>query len=256
MNGDLIEQYLSRLRDELRTPADRTAEVLAEAEDHLRETVAAGTAIGMAEREAQEAAISAFGSVRAVVRAHRRPSSAVVTDVAMAAWKLAAVYLLAVPVAGVLLLIVFYQVLQIQTVAPGPAPHLWIMTRPPDLVSLVAGLSGSAISGLALLLGYRRARRSLCRRGQPPQAPFGAFFPLVGAIFMLFAGPAAGALIAPHVHPLPGGFALLAVSGVAGSVLVALSDVAVMVVMIARQGRDAGTTEQEAALCEMSTPTL
>jgi len=44
--------------------------VLAEAEDHLRESVAAGLAIGMSEREAQEAAISAFGPVRAVVRAH------------------------------------------------------------------------------------------------------------------------------------------------------------------------------------------
>ena len=44
---------------------------MAEAEDHLRETAAAGVAAGMTEIEAQEAAISAFGSVRAVVRAHQ-----------------------------------------------------------------------------------------------------------------------------------------------------------------------------------------
>jgi hypothetical protein len=54
---------------------------------------------------------------------------------------------------------------------------------------------------------------------------------------MLLAGPAAGALIGPYLH-LPGGTALLAASAVAASVLVALSDVAVMAVMIVRPGRD------------------
>ena len=199
----------------------------------------------MTDREAQEAASSAFGSVRAVVRAHRRPASAVAADVGMALWKLAAAYLLAVPVAGILLLIFFYQVLQIHTVTPGPIPYSLIITNgPADVVGFVAGLTGSAIAGLALLLGYRRMCRSLRRYGQAPQPPFGAFFPLVGAIFMLLAGPVAGALIAPHVH-LPGGFALLAASAVAGSVLVALSDVAAMVAMIVRSGRDAGLTDEE-----------
>jgi hypothetical protein len=51
-------------------PAPEAELILAEAEDHLRETAAAGLAIGMTEREAQEAAISSFGPVRAVVRAH------------------------------------------------------------------------------------------------------------------------------------------------------------------------------------------
>jgi len=70
VSADLLARYLDELRAKLRTPdADL---VLAEAEDHLRESVAAGLAIGMTEREAQEAAISAFGSVRAVVRAHNR----------------------------------------------------------------------------------------------------------------------------------------------------------------------------------------
>lgn len=236
VSGDPIEEYLARLRAQLRTPdADL---VIAEAEDHLRESVAAGVAIGMTQREAQEAAISAFGSVRAVVRANRRPASAVAAEVGMAVWKLAAAYLLAVPVASVLLLIFFYQVLQIHTVSPGPAPDSLIITNgPPDMVTHIAGLSGSAIAGLALLLGYRRRCRSLRRRGQAPQPPLGAFFPLVAAIFMLLAGPAAGALIGPYLH-LPGGTALLAASAVAASVLVALSDVAVMAVMIVRPGRD------------------
>jgi len=65
---DLIGAYLGELRMRLRGPDAEL--VLAEAEDHLRESVSAGLAIGMSEREAQEAAISAFGPVRAVVRAH------------------------------------------------------------------------------------------------------------------------------------------------------------------------------------------
>ena len=65
---DLIGAYLGELRMRLRGPDAEL--VLAEAEDPLRESVAAGLAIGMSEREAQEAAISAFGPVRAVVRAH------------------------------------------------------------------------------------------------------------------------------------------------------------------------------------------
>ena len=37
--------------------------IAAETEDHLRETAAAGMAIGMTELEAQQAAISSFGPV-------------------------------------------------------------------------------------------------------------------------------------------------------------------------------------------------
>jgi len=60
MTGDLIAGYRSELRASLgRLPHERTAEILAEAEDHLRESAAAGVAIGMTQREAQEAASSA-----------------------------------------------------------------------------------------------------------------------------------------------------------------------------------------------------
>jgi hypothetical protein len=68
--GDPIEQYLNELRRGLRSTPGEAEAILAEAEDHLRETVAAGIAVGMTEREAQEAAISSFGPVRAVTRAH------------------------------------------------------------------------------------------------------------------------------------------------------------------------------------------
>ncbi len=234
VTGDPIEQYLALLRDRLRTAPERTEQILAEAEDHLRETAAAGTAIGMTERAAQEAAISAFGSVQAVIRAHRRPARAA-AEAAMAVWKLAAVYLLTVPAAAFVVTSFFYQIAHVHRAAPGPAPR----------VSLVVVLTGVAVAGLSLLLGHRRVRRSRRRRGQPAPAPLGGFFPLAASIFMLFAGPVAGALTAPHLHLSPG-WALLAAAGVVASVLVALGYAAAMAMTLARQRRDARTTEQEA----------
>jgi hypothetical protein len=245
VSGDLIEEYLAQVRAQLRTSDERAAQILAEGEDHLRESAEAGVAIGMTEREAQEAAISAFGSVRAVVRAHRRPA-ATATEVGMAAWKLAAIYLLTVPAVDLLLTTFLYEIVRTSSVAPGPVPHTLVVTNAfSDVVPLIAGVSASASGGLALLLGYRRVRRSRRRRGQPVLAPLGGFFPLGAAIFMLFAGPVAGALIAPHVH-LPGGYAILAAAGVVGSVVVSLGYAAAMVMALARQRRDGGTTDQEA----------
>ena len=100
--GDLIEGYLDQMRAGLRVPAAEAELILAEAEDHLRETAAAGLAIGMTEREAQEAAISIFGPVRAVVRAHhaRRGWLAAAGEAGLAAWKLAAILLLTSGVTG------------------------------------------------------------------------------------------------------------------------------------------------------------
>ncbi len=102
-----IQEYLARLRASLHT---RDADlILAEAEDHLSETVAAGLAAGLTEREAQEAAISAFGSVAAVTRAHEtRPGNlikgrtpvAILGDLFMSAWKLGSLGLTAVGVSG------------------------------------------------------------------------------------------------------------------------------------------------------------
>jgi hypothetical protein len=105
--NDPIHGYLAQLRTSLRTSdADR---ILAEADDHLRETVSAGLAAGLTEREAQEAAISSFGSVRAVVRAHAtrprnlikgRTPTAVLGDMIMAAWKLGGIGLTAIGASG------------------------------------------------------------------------------------------------------------------------------------------------------------
>lgn len=85
MTGDPVEDYLARLGRKLR---GRDAElILAEAEDHLRETAAAGMAIGMTETEAAEAAVSAFGTVTAVVRAHRARTAGLAADLVLAAWR-------------------------------------------------------------------------------------------------------------------------------------------------------------------------
>jgi hypothetical protein len=106
--SDPIQAYLAQLRTNLRTrDADR---ILAEAEDHLQETASAGIAAGLTEREAQEAAISSFGSVRAVVRAHAtrprnlikgRTPAAVLGDLIMTTWKLGGLGLTAVGASGV-----------------------------------------------------------------------------------------------------------------------------------------------------------
>jgi hypothetical protein len=95
---DLVAVYLDELRTRLRTPNAEL--VLAEAEDHLRESVAAGLAIGMSEREAQEAAISSFGSVRAVVRAHNLASKQVAADLVMTALKLGWIGMFSVAASG------------------------------------------------------------------------------------------------------------------------------------------------------------
>ena len=104
---DVVGEYLDRLYVALRTRPREARQVLAEAEDHLREAVAEGLAAGLTEREAQEHAVSSFGSVRAVVRAHdarlrRLPNLAVLRDVVMTAWRLGAVGLVAVGASGII----------------------------------------------------------------------------------------------------------------------------------------------------------
>ena len=111
---DPIEAYLRQLRASLRAGAAEAELIVAEAEDHLRETTAVGLATGLTEREAQEAAISAFGSVRAVVRAHEttpgnlvkgRTPAAVIEDLCLAAWKGGAIGLTAVGASGLVVLV-------------------------------------------------------------------------------------------------------------------------------------------------------
>jgi hypothetical protein len=104
-SGDLIDEYLDVLFTRLRTKPRNARRILAEAEDHLREAAAEGLAAGLSEREAQEQAISSFGSVRAVVRAHDRrpgrfPLVAMARDLVMSGWMLGGLGLVAVGISG------------------------------------------------------------------------------------------------------------------------------------------------------------
>ena len=189
------------MRASLRTPPGQTRLILAEAEDHLRESIAAGRAAGLTELEARQAAISSFGSVRAVVRAHqarRGPVAAALGNLALAAWKLASVYLLAVFASGLAwqlfqgsILRLLYRLLGVSSIAAGHpicvrycsrgiAPAAPAIDVHPQLAWLAAGAVG-----LALLGGFALIRRYQRRRGLARPAPLGGYFPLAGAVALV-----------------------------------------------------------------------
>jgi len=119
-----VEEYLRQLRASLRTRPEETSRILAEAEDHLRESVAAGRAAGLAETEAAEAAISSFGTVRAVARAHQAARGKAVGALAglfMALWLLAGAVLTAV-FAVVITVVIVAEGAPGERPSPGPSP--------------------------------------------------------------------------------------------------------------------------------------
>jgi hypothetical protein len=194
---DPIEEYLGQLRAGLRTglraglcTGPREAElILAEAEDHLRETVAAGLAIGMTEREAQEAAISVFGPVRAVVRAHhsRRGKLAAAGEAGLAAWKLASTLLLTSGVAG-LAITAINAIWPTFVLVPNKGV-CWPCLPGQDFVPVPVGVSGflwlawaaATAGGAILLAGCGLTLRLRRRRGRGML--LGGLFPMAAAGF-------------------------------------------------------------------------
>jgi hypothetical protein len=178
VSEDLIERYLAELRGHLRTSPERAAEILAEAVDHLRESEAAGLAIGMTEQEAQEAAISAFGSVQAVARANRRLAPAV-ADTAMMFCGAVSSYLLTVFAVS---MVVYLGV--DATVSADPARYPFATPQgyagPPVL------WAGAGAVGLALLASYLIARHLRRRRAQH-RIP-ATLTPLAAAVALFLAG--------------------------------------------------------------------
>jgi hypothetical protein len=203
---DPIGEYLAALRASLRVRPGEAELIVAEAEDHLRETAAAGLAAGMTEREAQEAAISAFGSVRAVVRAHEsrpghlvkgRTAAALLGDMFLAAWKLGSLGLIAVGASG---LVVALMNATLGRTFTGQAPagvtfsaadcahwmSLWpgaptcgpahMLEASSDAVVLRIA---AGIVGVALLEAYVIARYVLRRRGQGPAVLLAGYFPVL-----------------------------------------------------------------------------
>jgi hypothetical protein len=207
---DPVTGYLAELRAGLRVPPAEAELILAEAEDHLRETVAAGLAVGMTECEAQQAAISSFGPVRAVIRAHRR-RHVTAREAAMAAWKLTALVATTVGAGGLAGLGIFAYLLRS---APG---------EPPGLAGSVAGGSQVACSyscmqvgpvgpnpvrtalvvyaamaagGLALLVTRRLARRRTSVRDRLSPALTASSFLLASALLFALIKSGVAVLVA------------------------------------------------------------
>jgi hypothetical protein len=207
--SDLISRYLDQMRAGLRVPTAEADLILAEAEDHLCETAAAGREVGMTEREAQEAAISSFGPVRAVVRAHhaRRGWLAAAAEAGLAAWKLAAVLLLTSGVTGLAIDTILRIWPPVVIVTPGARTPCWpclptqaaVTINPVWLAWAVAAVGGAILlAGCGLTLRVRR------RRGRGML--LGGFFPMVAAGFFGAIALALTTLSAGGVGiPVPGG---------------------------------------------------
>lgn len=208
---DPIQEYLDQLRAGLRVAPHQAELILAEAEDHLRETAAAGRAVGMTERQAQQAAISSFGPVRAVVRAHQARHgrvAAVLGDMFMVAWKLSSLLLVTFGLSGLAAVAIFtprqrvvgyYGRIVIWSGSHATIVNPWQFVRglriPPPLGFLrlqeivfnpdVRWLawSATAAAGLILLAGYRLARRRRWRRGRLPGPMLTGLFPVLAAGF-------------------------------------------------------------------------
>jgi hypothetical protein len=214
MERDQIAEYLDQLRSGLLTSRRRALLILDEADDHLRESAAAGVTAGLTEAEAQQAAITSFGSVRAVVRAHAAgrhgPAFAAVSAVILAAWKLVAVYLLAD--FGVWLA---YRLLSVPVgrfvVIPVPSTATSVCIKwcnhigagqpvisylypiyPTSDVWLGAGAFGLALLAVFALIRFRQ-RRS----GRVRPLPLGSYSPMPGAV--IFFGIAA-AIVCAWAH--------------------------------------------------------
>jgi hypothetical protein len=205
---DLIAEYLSDLLTSLELAPEQAGLVVAEAEDHLRETAACGLAVGMTEHEAQLAAISAFGSVAAVVRAHAsrpggflrgRTPAAVLGDLILAGWKLAGTGLIAVGVSGLVVLLMnvaFGRAFTGQAPAAVSFPKascaywmsLWPGARTCAAAHMLEASSdavvlrvGAGVMGAALLAAYGVVRYLQRRRGRGPVVVLAGYFPVLAA---------------------------------------------------------------------------
>ena len=165
MSGDPVADYLAVLRAGLRTAPARTAEIVAEAEDHLRESAAARRAGGLSDDAAQRAAISAFGPVDRVIRAHRPPVSAFAAAAGLKAWPLLACYLLLSGLIGGLLLWDELVTSHGSAMAPavavgGLGPRtIYVLDGTPHPGQVAATIGGCVVAGALLLTGFLIVRR-------------------------------------------------------------------------------------------------
>jgi hypothetical protein len=201
---DLVDAYLAELRRNLRAAPGEAEHILAEAEDHLLQTTAAGLASGLTGSEAQEAAMSTFGSVRSVVRAHEsmpgnlvrgRTPAAVLGDLFLGAWKLVGIGLVAIGASG---LVVALMNVTLGRVFTGQAPvgvrfpkadcAYWLALWPGAHTCAAAHMLeassdgvvlriGGGIVGVALLEAYAILRYLQRRRGRGSAVLLAGYFP-------------------------------------------------------------------------------
>jgi hypothetical protein len=223
-SGDLVDGYLGELRRRLesaivRNSRARVGQIVAEAEDHLREAAAASVAAGLSERDAQHAAIAAFGGARTVARAHWPSATAVLATMATALLALLGCYALIASVAGAL--VGWWATPTVHV--PGT---ITLGSRLADRGDSPAGYAASfvvaGLIGVALLAAcviVRRRRRA--NGGAAAVMPLpGLFYPVAAAGTLLLA-PLAVALHGPHsvLWHLSGGFQLAMGSIIACGVL-------------------------------------
>lgn len=205
---DPIADYLRELRDRLELAPEQAALVVAEAEDHLRESAGFRQASGLTGPAAQLAAISAFGPVTAVVRAHAsRPDGfirgrapvAILGDLVLAGWKLAGAGLLTVGISGLVVLLMNHVLGPAFT---GQAPAgvsfpkngcaFWLSQWPGARTCAAAHLLeassdavtlrvGAGLAGAALLAAYGVVRALQRWRGWRPAVVLAGYFPLLAA---------------------------------------------------------------------------
>jgi hypothetical protein len=194
VSGGPIADYLAELRAGLRTSPARTAEIVAEAEDHLRESAAARRVGGLSDEAAQRAAISAFGPVDRVVRAHRPPVSAFAAAAGLRAWPLLACYLLLSGLIGSLLLWDELVVSHGSTMAPGVAEGgfglrtIYVLDGRPHPGQVAATIGGCVLAGVLLLAGFLIVRRRRRRYGLASARLPQGLFALAAAFALLALG--------------------------------------------------------------------
>jgi hypothetical protein len=211
---DPIRQYLDQLRLSLRIP--EVGRILVEAEDHLRDATAAGVAAGLTETAAQRASIAAFGPVREIVYAHQTRHgrvAAMLADLALALWRVAVFYVLALPAIGLAALLGH----------PDGADPLTCTSRDPCAIlpldprttaAAIISLTATGAVGLALLAAYLLVRRAQRRRGRVWSVPLGGYFPLAAAIGSV--GVGVGVLVLVLITHVPAGPAPIVILGAMG----------------------------------------
>ena len=233
--GDLIDGYLAELRAGLWIPADKAELIVAEAEDHLRETAAVGMTIGMTELEAHQAAISSFGPVRAVIRAHRR-RTVTADDAVMAAWKLTGLLATVVGAGGLAAVFLLHSLpLSATGLQPVPVSMPGFSKITIGLAVMAMPYAAMAAGGLALLVTRQLAARRLPRRATPGWEPLSpavtaSFFLLVSALLLALNVTGVGAVtkqVAWLNLPLSSGTTTTAAPLVPGAIIAGCLAVAV-----------------------------